>query len=249
MFEYTTFANSAGASPAIGAVKQMTAYFQNVAVPGYPKVMSSTGVLVSPPWKNSLVLPADVSQATWLAAYNAAYGTSYTTSQFAFGTAASAKAPNANGTYTLGSALSTAYGSYFYNNSVAWATPEGITNPQSFGFPQVGINGKDSALPGGDCVRARPIPLANIARVRSFPSRSPGAQHPARQLRGVPGEAQLPQRHDRHARHQQRRAVVPVRVPHPGAAVRLHHLRHRHPGLAGRLGSHQLPRCVVQRAC
>ena len=125
----------------------MTAYFQNVAVPGYPKVMTTAGVLVAPPWKNSLVLPADVTQATWLAAYNAQYGTSYTAAQFAFGTASSLKAPNANGTYTLGSTLSTAYGSYFYNTSVAWATPEGITNPKSFAFPQVGINGKNSARP------------------------------------------------------------------------------------------------------
>ena len=147
MFEYSTFAKSGGASPTLGAVKQVTAYHQNVAVPGYPKVMTSAGVLVNPPWKNSLVLPADVSQATWLATYNAAHGTNYSAAQFVFGAAASGKAPYSNGTYLVNGALSMSYGSYFYNNSVAWATPEGITNPQSFAFPQLGINGKNSARP------------------------------------------------------------------------------------------------------
>ena len=149
LFEYTTFAKSAGASPALGAVTQLTAHFQNLAVPGFPYLPSSVG-LVKPPWKSSLVLPADVTAASYIAALNAAQGTNYDAAHYVFGTATSGKAPFSNGTLVVNGV---SYGDYFFNTSVSYATPEGITNPQSYGFPQIGIDGKSlntvSKLPAG----------------------------------------------------------------------------------------------------
>ena len=149
LFEYTTFAKSAGATPALGAVTQLTAHFQNLAVPGFPYLPSSVG-LVKPPWKSSLVLPADVTAASYIAALNAAQGTNYDAAHYAFGTATSGKAPFSNGTLVVNGV---SYGDYFFNASVPYATPEGITNPQSYGFPQIGIDGKSlntvSKLPAG----------------------------------------------------------------------------------------------------
>ena len=150
LFEYTTFASSGGATATGGGAVALTAYFQNMAVPGYPMLQTSKGTWVAPPWKNSLVRPNDVSAATWVANYNAAHGTSYlasgTGAVWKFGTATSGLAPNANGTYTInGAVVSGVYSDFFFNTSVKGATPEGITNPTSYAFPQVGINGKNSA--------------------------------------------------------------------------------------------------------
>ena len=134
LFEYTTFAKSAGASATLGAVVQVTAYKQNLAVPGFPYVQSSVG-LVKPPWKNSLIVPA----GTTAAAYVASLDPSYTTSNYAVGTAMSGVAPDVHGVITVSNVT---YSLYYSNPSATGASPEGITNPQSYGFPQVGINGK-----------------------------------------------------------------------------------------------------------
>ena len=128
---------------------QLTAHFQNLAVPGFPYAPSSVG-LVKPPWKNSLVLPADVTAASYIAALNAAQGTNYDPAHYAFGTAASGKAPFSNGTLIVNGV---SYGDFFFNTSVSYATPEGILNPHQYGFPQIGIDGKSlstvSKLPAG----------------------------------------------------------------------------------------------------
>ena len=149
LFEYATFAKSSGASPTLGAVTQLTAHFQNLAVPGFPYLPTSVG-LVKPPWKNSLVLPADLTAAAYITALNAAQGTSYDAAHYAFGTATSGKAPYSNGTLIVNGV---SYGDYFFNTSVSYATPEGVVNPHQYGFPQVGIDGTTlgtvSKLPAG----------------------------------------------------------------------------------------------------
>ena len=153
MFEYSTFALSGKASPSVGGAVAMTAYFQNLAVPGYANVQTSKGTWVSPPWKNSLVLPSDQTAAAWVAAYNTAHGTSYlasgpTGAVWQFGAATSGTAPASNGSWVVNNAIvSSTYADFFFNTSVKGATPEGIINPNSYAFPQVGINGPNSACP------------------------------------------------------------------------------------------------------
>ena len=165
LFEYTTFAKSAGATASTGAVVQLTAYLQNLAVPGFPYASSSVG-LVKPPWKNSLVVPADSSPAAYLAALNAAQGTSYTTSTYAFGTATSGKPPFANGSLVV---AGVSYDTFFSNTSAVGATSEGVTNPATYGFPQVGINGDSigtkSVFPAGSsaCLIKPNCPPGQIA--------------------------------------------------------------------------------------
>ena len=142
LFEYNTFAKSAGATASTGAVVQVTAYFQNLAVPGFPYVQSSVG-LVKAPWKNSLLV-ASADQAAYITALNAAHGTSYDAAHYQFGTATSGVVPAANGSVIV---AGVSYDGYFRNTSLPFSTPEGVTNPHSYGFPQVGIDGKLSACP------------------------------------------------------------------------------------------------------
>ena len=162
LVEYVTFAKSGGASPTVGGAVAMTAYFQNIAVPGFPNVQTSKGTWVAQPWKNSLVLPSDLNnnngKAAWVTAYNAAHGTSYlasgTGAVWNFGTATSGTAANSTGAWVVGTPATYVpgvYADFFFNTSVKGATPEGITNPNSYAFPQVGINGPNSACPQRRC--------------------------------------------------------------------------------------------------
>ena len=165
LFEYTTFAKSAGATASTGAVVALTAYLQNVAVPGFPYVNTSVGLL-KPPWKNSLVLPVGTNTTQYIAALNAATGSSYDAAHYAFGKATSGVAPFPNGTVAVNGVV---YDGYFTDTTVAGASAEGITNPDQYAFPQVGINGKSigtkSTFPAGSkaCLVKPNCPPGQIA--------------------------------------------------------------------------------------
>ena len=129
-------------------------------------------------------------------AYNAAHGTSYlappatTGAVWQFGTATSGTAANSTGAWVVGTPATYVpgvYADFFFNTSVKGATPEGITNPNSYAFPQVGINGPNSACP--QCRRCSPPLRASCSSDVRFPCSALAQSKPRAGCRPTPTPA------------------------------------------------------------
>ena len=211
-FTFPSYAQSDSASLTAGPQTKITAWIQNLAVPGFvyqqvPNLQSSSVYLTTPPWKNSLVLDADTTLTylaslgpscpsttvpnqlvacttsnyklgtmTGLTSLGAGYNIGATVNALAPGTtsylisnASAALIGAVSSTYTINPgyvaaapytnvaiSLSGSGNNQFVVMNASWATPEGVANPQSYGFPQVGINGANIKVMGKPVLNTLP---------------------------------------------------------------------------------------------